>query len=268
MGSNPPARPRASQAVNESGFPPPSPSQPSLDAVPARVARPRPARPRPAASLVLIDRSGPEPKILLGRRNAALAFLPGKYVFPGGRLEKADRLMASTGSLPAHCRKSLAQRRRRGAPGADAFARAAIRETFEETGLLFGVPGQVASDVAGDAPAAWQSYAALGFLPDLSALAFVARAITPPSFPYRYDTSFFTCDVARLALRIDGVVDATSELVELVWLSIAEARRCDIPAITAMILDELEGRLSGNLAAALPVPFFTQRRGRWRREEL
>jgi len=77
---------------------------PDAEAAAARelAAKPRKAvKPRPSASMVLLDRSGAEPKVLLGRRNAALAFLPGKYVFPGGRLEIDDRVMPAAGALRA-----------------------------------------------------------------------------------------------------------------------------------------------------------------------
>jgi 8-oxo-dGTP pyrophosphatase MutT (NUDIX family) len=227
--------------------------------------QPKPVRPRLAASMVLIDRSGSEPKVLLGRRNAKLAFLPGKYVFPGGRLETADRLMQAVGTLPAICRKKLAQRRPRGFPGPEAFALAAIRETFEETGLLFGTKGQPPQ---GSVPAAWQAYAALGFTPDLGPLQFIARAITPPAFPYRYDTSFFALDSTAVAHRIENCVNEEAELVELAWLSLADAGQCDIPKITAMILGELQLRITAGFLADLPVPFFYERQQRWIREEL
>jgi 8-oxo-dGTP pyrophosphatase MutT (NUDIX family) len=216
--------------------------------------------------MALLDRSGTEAKILLGRRNDALAFLPGKYVFPGGRLETDDRVMPAGGTLRASCLKRMALRRPRGCPSPEAFALAAIRETFEETGLLFGA--RQPSVPAGSIPPGWQPFTEHGFAPDLTPLRFVARAITPTALPRRYDTSFFMLDISAVAHRVDGCVTPDAELVELVWLSLAEALEQDIPAITAMILLDLQIQIAADFADHVPVPFFYKRGRRWIREEL
>ena len=78
----------------------------------------------------------------------------------------------------------------------------------------------------------WAEFAKAGFYPDLSVLHFVARAITPPRRPRRFDTRFFSVDATAIAHRIENVVHPEAELVELVWLPIAEARRLDMPTIT------------------------------------
>src|SRR6185437_9882192 len=134
-------------------------------------------KPRPAASMVLLDRSGSEPRVLLGRRNDALAFLPGKYVFPGGGLETDDWIMPSAGALRENSRKRLALRRQIHGPAPEAFALAAIRETFEETGLLLGTKLQM--DSVAQIPSGWRDFAAHGFAPNLTPLHFIARAVTP-----------------------------------------------------------------------------------------
>ncbi|MHB8885277.1 MAG: NUDIX hydrolase [Methylovirgula sp.] len=229
-------------------------------------ARVRPVKPRAAASMVLIDASGSAPKVLLGRRHPKLAFLPSKYVFPGGKLEIDDRLMAGSGTLPDQCSERLALRRSRGFPGPQAFALAAIRETFEETGLLLGTrrDGPHKATI----PLAWQAFTDHGFAPDLAPLRFIGRAVTPPSFPRRFDTSFFAVDIAAVAHRIDGCVTQDTELVELVWLSLDDAAKLDIPRITAMILLDLATRIAANFDGRLPVPLFYERNRRWIREEL
>src|SRR5262249_10371984 len=96
--------------------------------------------PRDAATLMLIDRSGPTPKVLLGRRHASHKFMPGKFVFPGGRIEALDRLMPAISELHPDTEKKLLERVTAPSAGfARAFALAAVRETAEETGLLLGV---------------------------------------------------------------------------------------------------------------------------------
>lgn len=234
-------------------------AEPSVAAGPAKRVRPR-----PAASVVLIDRSGAEPKILLGRRNARLAFLPGKYVFPGGRLEADDALMPASGALAERCLKRLALRRARSNPPPEAFALAAIRELFEETGLLVGTP---CTAFPAPVPAIWKDFCGCGFAPDLAALRFVARALTPPALPRRFDTSFFLVEAGAIAYRVDGRIGDDCEFVELEWLPFAAARERDIPRITAMILQEVEATIAMDFDH-LRVPFFYERKRRWIREEL
>src|SRR3954447_347496 len=95
--------------------------------------------PRDAATLMLVDRAGLEPEVLLGRRHASHKFMPGKFVFPGGRIEAADAEMGAASELAAAATEKIAKR-----PRGDkvlpprAFPLAAIRETFEETGLMLG----------------------------------------------------------------------------------------------------------------------------------
>ena len=96
-------------------------------------------RPKDASTLMLVDRSGPVPKVLLGKRHQRHKFMPGRYVFPGGRVDPADRLMPVARPLDPHAEAHLMKRLQRASPvKARAFALAAIRETFEETGLLLG----------------------------------------------------------------------------------------------------------------------------------
>src|SRR5471030_1504600 len=68
------------------------------------------SEPRDAATLMLIDRSGPKPKVLLGRRHHAHKFMPGKFVFPGGRIEALDRTMAAVSELHAGAQQKLLER--------------------------------------------------------------------------------------------------------------------------------------------------------------
>src|SRR4029453_7005207 len=96
-------------------------------------------RPKDAATLILVDRAGRVPKVLLGKRHHGHKFMPGKFVFPGGRANPAARRPPAARPLDpspeAHLKKRL---QRPSAEKSRAFALAAIRETFEETGLLLG----------------------------------------------------------------------------------------------------------------------------------
>jgi 8-oxo-dGTP pyrophosphatase MutT (NUDIX family) len=229
--------------------------------------RKRPAlRPRDAASLILIDRTGPSPKVLMGRRHKRHIFMPGKFVFPGGRVEPEDaRMPVTAGLAPEHEIRLLKQMRRPIAARARAFALAAIRETCEETGLVLGRkradPPKVPSE-------SWRVFADLSVTPDLSPLHFVARAITPPGNTRRFDARFFMADAELIAHRIEGVVGVDSELDELVWIPIAEARDLNLSGITQRMLDEAARRLSSGLDPALPVPFYRVLRRQRTRQDL
>jgi 8-oxo-dGTP pyrophosphatase MutT (NUDIX family) len=224
-------------------------------------------RPSDAATLILIDRSGGEPKVLMGRRHAGHKFMPGKFVFPGGRIEPGDRRMVASGALdPLVEQRLMARVQRPSAQRARALALAAIRETFEETGLMLGTTEYGAPAAAAEGP--WADFARLGVFPELEALHFVARAITPPRRPKRFDTRFFAVDASQVARKVEGVVTPDSELVELCWVGLDEAASLDLPTITGVILQELRRRIEGSMAPWMPVPFYYERQGSFRREEL
>ena len=223
-------------------------------------------RPRHAATLILLDHSGDTPKVLMGKRHHGLKFMAGKFVFPGGRIEPNDRRMATAASLPPAVEEKLMARRvRRSVSRGRALALAAIRETFEETGLLLGTKA--------DAPASvptgpWTEFVGHGVVPDLSDIHFIARAITPPGRPRRFDTTFFALDASAIAKKIDDVVTADTELVELVWIPLKEAETLDLPHITSVVLKELDTRLANGMGHDLPVPFYYEKSHKWFREEL
>lgn len=224
-------------------------------------------RPRNAATLIIIDRTGAHPKVLMGRRHHGHRFMPGKFVFPGGRIETTDRFMAPVNDLnPVVGEKLLSRTVRPAASRGRALALAAIRETFEETGLLLGAKVDARAKRSPQGP--WSDFAGHGVRPDLEPLRFVARAITPPGRPKRFDTRFFAVDASQIAERIDGVVNADTELTELVWVELEEAHQLDLPSITTVVLKELEQRTALGFHHELPVPFFNPLRGRFQREEL
>jgi len=223
-------------------------------------------KPRDSATLILIDRAEPVPKVLLGRRHERHRFMPGKFVFPGGRAEKADRRMKTAAPLHKQDIARLMRRvRRPSAAKAAGFALAAIRETYEETGMMLGVQ---ASKTISAPSAEWEAFARAGIVPDLSAIHFIARAITPPKRPLRFDSRFFAADVMAVAQRVDGFVGPDSELVELVWLPITEARRLDMPGITAIVLEELQDRIAMGMRHDHPAPLYRMLHKRFVREAL
>jgi 8-oxo-dGTP pyrophosphatase MutT (NUDIX family) len=223
-------------------------------------------RPRDSATLILIDRAHEVPKVLLGRRHERHRFLPGKFVFPGGRIEPSDKLMAASAALhDRHLARLMLRTKRPSLAKAASFALAAVRETYEETGLMIGVPS---ADPVPVLPGVWEAFAKAGILPDLSQIHFIARAITPPKRPLRFDSRFFAADVATIARREDGFVGPDKELVELVWLPLNEARKLDMPGITAVVLEELQDRIAADMSYDHPVPLYRMLHKRFVREIL
>ena len=221
---------------------------------------------RDAATMLVIDRSGATPKVLLGRRHHGHKFMPGKFVFPGGRVEPADRRMSAATSLDVRVEARLMKEVRYPSPQKSrGFALAAIREVFEETGLALGRPGATTSHPPNGT---WANYARTGIAPDLAGVHFIARAVTPPGRTRRFDTRFFAVDTAAIAARIDGVVGPDTELVELVWLPIADTADLDMPGITMAVLEELKIRTAAGFTHDLPVPFYRMARGKRVREFL
>jgi 8-oxo-dGTP pyrophosphatase MutT (NUDIX family) len=225
------------------------------------------SEPRDAATLMLIDRADKtNPKVLLGRRHANHKFMPGKFVFPGGRIEALDRAMPAASELHPKTQKKLLVRV--ATPSADyarGFPLAAVRETCEETGLILGTKREPPPQAPGEI---WTDFARAGIFPDLAHIHFIARAITPPRRPRRFDTRFFTADATQIAHRIDGIVGPNSELVELVWIPIAEATKIDMPTITGVVLEELGARVAAGMAHDLPVPFYFMQDQKFFRELL
>lgn len=224
-----------------------------------------PLRPRDSATLILLDRSGPQVKVLMGRRHRAHAFMPGKFVFPGGRTDPADSHISISGPLaPAEEAKLVGSGSRASRTRARAIALSAIRETYEEAGLLIGHKGPFSTTRTG-----WTDFVQHGVIPSLERLRYIARAITPPGRVRRFDARFLACDRDAVAVELpEG--GPTNELEELVWLPLGDAMAADIPAITKTVLSELEARLAADpdLTPGGPVPFYRMLHGRFVRKVL
>jgi len=224
-------------------------------------------RPRDAATLIVLRRDADALRVLMGRRSGAHAFMPDKLVFPGGAIDATDFAAPSADSLHPDVEAKLlrAVPRRWTAARARAAALAAIRETFEETGLLVG---REAGQVPQTRSPAWRAFLAHGCLPALSSLRFVARAITPPGRIRRFDARFFAVFAEDDGMA--AVAVPPDELLEVRWLTFEEAFSSSLPRITATILSDLAGRLAVDPALEPdgPVPFHYARAGRMRRELL
>ncbi len=215
-------------------------------------------RPSDAATLLILDKTTGGPlRVLMGKRHMRHKFFPGAFVFPGGKVDPSDsRVMLTEDYHPDVLAKLMHEMRGpKTATRARAFGVAALRETYEEAGLFIG------SALGTVAPARGVSFAgfeAAGVLPSLASLRFVARAITPPKRPRRFDTRFLACWADAVAGKtIDGL-GPSGELEDVAWLTFDEAKKTEIPPITVTILDEVAARLATDpkLDPATPVPFY------------
>lgn len=180
-------------------------------------------RPRDSATLILVRRDGATNRILMGQRHGAHAFMPNKFVFPGGRFDAADSRAKTVRELDAAVMAKL-MARMRGRPSrsrARGLAITALRETLEETGLLVGRRNP---DEA----------------PDLSGLIYFARAITPPGRSRRFDSRFFVADAAQVSNLDAPPHDGSGELLTLKWFSLEEIFDLDLASITKDILMRLQ----------------------------
>lgn len=211
--------------------------------VPAR----RAPRPRDAATLILVRRDDGPPRILMGRRSGGHDFMPGKWVFPGGRVDRADFAVPAASELTADTLAALCQGAT--ASRARALALAAVRELWEETGLVLGVSAPP-TRTRGQ----WRGFLAT-HRPVLDGLAYIARAITPPARHKRFDARFFLADAADLTSLEP---QSNGELDELAWFDLKQCRALDLPAVTRAVLDVAESRGDG---VGKPIPFWRWTRG-------
>ena len=204
---------------------------------------------RNASTVIVIRDRMREPSILMGQRGAKAAFMPNKFVFPGGAVDAGDAHIPLATPLTPQCAARIGEDV--DASLAHAIPVAAIRELWEETGLILGTKGAW----QGDVPPDWESFAATGHLPHAEPLQFVFRALTPPGRPRRFDARFFLQDVDEVASDPDDFAAASDELSHLQWVPLTQARSFDMPFITEVVLAEVEAR-ARDLNAPDSVPYF------------
>lgn len=196
----------------------------------------------------------------MGRRSMRLVFMPGKYVFPGGRIETVDLRHAEGFRLDERREERLlaGTAARFDTRRAIGVALAAIRETFEEVGLAVGRPGGFPGHGA-----TWKRFAATGISPDPAALAPVARAITPPGMPRRYDTRFFCVAASDIGARLAFEQRSDDEFESFAWFSLDDLGALDLPRITRQVLADLDARLRDGSwrDSAQKMPFYRAHRG-------
>lgn len=224
-----------------------------------------PARPHPSATIVLMRDSARERalEVLLLRRVRSAGFVPGAFVFPGGRVDDADALPALVERADGITAAAAADRLGLpcdARPPALAYYVGALREAFEETGLLVArdPAGRSAVCAAGDASTRAlldELRADEGRFPsvlerlacrlDLGAVAYIGHWITPVAEPRRYDTRFFAAAVPAE----HRVLIHEAELSEAVWLTPSEALELNVRGALPMVFPTIR-----TLESLLPFP--------------
>ncbi len=223
---------------------------------PPRAPGSRAVRPKNAATVMIIRRDAAKPRVLMGKRHGGHSFMPDRWVFPGGRIDRADYHAPFATDLKPET-AGLFDRYLPAGRGR-ALALAAVRETWEETGLLLAHTAPVR-------PAAgpWRNFVEQGALADLGALDVIARAITPPSVGKRFDTWFLLADAERL-VSLERQADC-GELEEIAWVDFDEAQGLPLPTVTRMMLKEAVLRMDD---PERPKPFMRFRQGAMRPDHL
>ena len=227
----------------------------------------RAVKPKDAATLIIVrrgngnhnsqDNHANQPKILMGKRAATHKFMPNKFVFPGGKVDVADsRIRPIKGlhpSVQTRLTKGCSEARAR------ALALAAIRETFEETGLILG---ESENKIINSRSKQWSDFLKYGINPRLDTLNVIARAITPPYRNRRFDTRFFMVEADLIQSDIHTTREGSGELLELHWVTLQQAEKLELPHITRIILKEVAKRIKQGDSFEQEGPFVHFRNGK------
>ena len=219
----------------------------------AKPADNKPVRPRDAASLILLRHGGDGVEVLMGRRLRRAAFMPDHYVFPGGRIDASDARANPASpldpSVTGHMKVAGRDSRAR------ALAMAAVRETFEEAGLLLGEAGDVGP--VGDET--WRAIRDTGLAPALARLHYVGRAITPTTSRIRFHARFFMADSSH----VTGELGGSGELVDLHWTPLDAALELPLADVTEYLVgEEIPRQLAATGAARRLRAYFSYKHGK------
>jgi 8-oxo-dGTP pyrophosphatase MutT (NUDIX family) len=187
-------------------------------------ARPAIVRPRDSASLILLRGEGHDVELLAGRRPGHVKFMPGVWVFPGGAIDPEDRKPWQVETGGEHLPPRLAR-----------CARAALRETWEEVGVLVGrrrPAGRPSAPAAHGLTPVETAYAEDGIVAALDVLTYVGRAITPTPVFRRFNTRFFLADGSDVV----GEPASSDELEDVGWHPIARRPLVPFRDVTQFML--------------------------------
>jgi len=196
----------------------------------------RAPRPRIASTIVLTHGPKENPRILMGQRSSKHDFMPSVYVFPGGRVDRADSYVDYAGDLSP--RTETIMEAAYSPRKARAVVLASVRETYEETSLLLGETRTTTRNIN---HLSWDAFRHAGLKPSLDGIEVFGRAITPPHRHKRFDTWFFLkhLDTPNLPAIADS-----AELLNVGWFTFDEIWKLDLQRATKMMLQVLQKYLA------------------------
>ncbi len=211
-------------------------------------------RPLDAATVIIWRKQRRHTEILMGQRHHAHKFLPHRYVFPGGRVDGQDSRVRSSDEVDSAVARQLSRTTSKGR--GRSIVVAAIRETFEETGLIIGKADPLPHRPA---PKGWEHFFGAGYAPSLNCLEYIARAVTPIFRPIRFDTRFF---MVR-AESVVGDLQGSGELINLGWIPINKTPELELANVTRNVLAYAEELINSPLPQSedRKIPNFKHVRG-------
>jgi 8-oxo-dGTP pyrophosphatase MutT (NUDIX family) len=204
-------------------------------------AKPAIVRPRDAASLILLRGEGRDLELLAGRRPGHVRFMPGVWVFPGGAIDPEDKKPWRVETGGAHLPPRLLH-----------SARAALRETWEEVGVVVGraAPAQrPAPPATARLTSIEAAYAERGIEAAIEILTYVGRAITPTPVFRRFNTRFFVAD----GDAVFGDPVSTDELENVGWHPIRRQPLSPFRDVTEFMLSRAIALRDGTASPDAPL---------------
>ena len=211
-------------------------------------------RPVDAATVIIWREQRRRIEILMGERHHEHKFLPCRYVFPGGRVDGEDARVRSASEVNPAVAAQLLRTSTKGR--GRSIAVAAIRETFEETGLIIGKTDPLPHRPA---PKGWERFFGAGYAPSLNCLEYIARAVTPVFRPIRFDTRFFLVQAESAVGNLEG----SGELKNLDWIPIDRTPEFELANVTRNVLAYAEKLIISPIAQSesRKIPNFRHLRG-------
>ena len=200
-----------------------------------------------AATIILVRGSNENSKVLMGQRGKGASFMPNKFVFPGGSVDKEDSEIISDDAINREMFQNLKMKSESGIESA--IVAAGIRELWEETGLILG---SFSKKILTTQHKSWEKFFRAGYQPNSKNMDLIFRAITPPSRTRRFDARFFLVNAENIHGDLDDFSNASGELSHLQWIGLTGAESLDLPIITQIVLKEVQSIMNGSSPKGYP----------------
>ena len=191
------------------------------------------SKPKDASTVIIIKKIKKNYLVLMGKRPLSSRFMPGVYVFPGGRVEKEDIQANKVFKLKSKLSKKALKAQSYN--HTIALLLAAIRETSEETGLYLINKKESAKKYPEIIESTWEYYLKKSYEPNIKKLYFFGRAITPSFLKTRFHARFFIANFDNFI----GSIRTNGELEDISWVNIKDAKKLPIADVTDFLIKRL-----------------------------